>query len=1110
MDPRTRIDYALFQLTPTRTRCDLVIFSGGESEKLASGLFQPFVSHLKSARDQISRGGYSVTLRPSSSASPWFTKATLQRFVRFVSTPEVLERFVTLEKEIEQIEDSILSNGAAIAGDTEGNESAWNSHKSAALSVAKGKHEVDDVEENSKVRLQRVLENRKAVLCKEQAMAYARALVVGFELDYMDDLLSFSDAFGAARLREACLNFMDLCKRKNEDRLWVDQIAAMQALPRPDLSSFMVNSDIILAGEETDMMNSQTVKLGSAMDGSSQGSLETSQDGAAALSQPADGKAQMAMPWLNPQYMPPYHGYMFPGMQPPPPYMQWPVNMGDSEPGEYKTRKSSRKKKKKKSKHDESTESSDSSDSVEGNHGKKSSKKVVIRNINYITSKRNGGKDSDSAEDSGEEEGFIDGDSIKQQVEEAVGSLERRHKSSSRRQRKKRHESSEEEHHRGDDSYDAVSSKETKGIDDTWGAFQSLLLKDKDSDNFGLEPLPLQEEPGRFSSPLEMESKVVRKRQPPSDDSFLVVNGDTENGGQTRVKNFDTEENFRPIRRENEDEEMLFSHRTGDSGSYSRADMSQNGGSKMIRAQTEGDWLLHNQSDPIANEEENDSALIKTFSGDQFHVMKSGKDVLTDDSFMIQPHAENQSESQSRTDIMVSEIVGITQHENRTPETTHNKPVATHEPDDLFMVIGREPGSEPVPAPWTPEIEYENGILASEISAEAGTKASAAEQTSEGTKDKKNPASRGRPATSKDAKSRASNRSNPTSKAQRPPWGSRAAAPNSKSEREEERRKRMEELLKQRQKRITERSSGNGPSSLAPKKTPTKEEKARPEPAQAKPRAVLRSSTIERLAVARPVPPKEPSAQSKTVQQKPPIRRTSAGSKPIAAAATKTKDIKKLNSDKTGQKGRPGTISPGLSREPSTEITENIEDYGAKFPLDSPSKQGKAPPASSVDDFKDIKELHSVSSTTEKTREKTGPHDHVPDPMNSNAKPVDDYNPHAQAQMIVAHESEKTSMPICEDKQITRENQSEDVAEVNKFPTKMASPKKSVTFSETNMEEKYYLSPRVSEINISTPPSGESIQSDHSRKKWNSEETSPKATAKVFRKLLMFGRKSRS
>lgn len=53
----------------------------------------------------------------------------------------------------------------------------------------------------NRVRLQRALETRKAVLRKEQAMAYARALVTGFDLDCINDLISFSDAFGASRLR---------------------------------------------------------------------------------------------------------------------------------------------------------------------------------------------------------------------------------------------------------------------------------------------------------------------------------------------------------------------------------------------------------------------------------------------------------------------------------------------------------------------------------------------------------------------------------------------------------------------------------------------------------------------------------------------------------------------------------------------------------------------------------------------------------------------------------------------------------------------------------------------------------------------------------------------
>lgn len=60
----------------SNSRCDLVIFSGNVNEKLASGLLEPFLSHLKSAKDQISKGGYSITLR---SDAYWFTKATLER-----------------------------------------------------------------------------------------------------------------------------------------------------------------------------------------------------------------------------------------------------------------------------------------------------------------------------------------------------------------------------------------------------------------------------------------------------------------------------------------------------------------------------------------------------------------------------------------------------------------------------------------------------------------------------------------------------------------------------------------------------------------------------------------------------------------------------------------------------------------------------------------------------------------------------------------------------------------------------------------------------------------------------------------------------------------------
>lgn len=1051
MDPRTRLDYVLFQLTPTRTRCELVIFSGGENEKLASGIFQPFVTHLKSVRDQICKGGYSVTLRPSSGAAGvnWFTKVTLQRFVRFVTTPEVLERSVTLEKEIEQIEDSIQSNAAAISGEAEGNElggSTWTSQKSTALSKEQGE---SDGQENSKVGLQRVLETRKAALCKEQAMAYARAVVVGFELDYMDDLLSFADAFGASRLREACVNFVDLCKRKNEDRMWVDQITAMQAFPRPELSSFMGDSSsgIILAGEEND-----NLKQGNSIDAMSQVSFETTSQG--------PPPPHMAMPWPNhyPQYMQGhgYPPYMYPGQ--PPYFPQWPVNMGgDVETSEKSSKKKKKKNKKKKyasSSEEPSDESNGETVSEEENEGKKTSRKVVIRNINYITSKRNGAKDSDSdeSEDEEEGEGYVDGDSIKQQVEEAIGSLEKRHKSSSRRSsRRRKHKS-----HSEDEEEDSVS-KETKGNDNCWDAFQNLLLKDKeDSDH--------QEELQLTVSSSEV---VSSKRELPSDDSFLVANGSEDWGRESSVKRLDGGENenvSRMIRRENNyDDEMMMNPGRGDEPrSYSQAEMAVYGGKLRARNETEEDWFIRNQADTERD-------VKKTFVGDDLHVTKRGgeRDVLTDDSFMIHSRVESQVEEESRlrTDMMDSDVYGNTKQENSfsAPE------IKQQEPDDLFMVLGREQDVvTPTMASWTPEMDFEtNNTLAQDKNKKDSETAAKASEQAPGAKEKKLVPK------GKDAKTRGSSRpTDPALKAKRAPWGSRAAATKTKSEMEEERKKRMEELLIQRQKRIAAKSS-NGSSSvsspLASKKTPTgtktvKKEKTPEAVTQSKAKPVLRSSTIERLAVARTAPPKEP-------QQKPVNKRTT--SKPVVGSKTEKPQDKKP--------------SRKLSRDPSLEIKETVEEEESQSYL--PVKQADELPlpaaSSSVDDdFKDIKEMMMHSLPNEETIT----------------------NHHQKVEEDQTNEEIVKKTSVCEDKQVTRDLCSEDAEEAKDASApKPLSPKKSVTFSETNMEEKYFFSPTVSETDVSTPPATEAA--DHSRKKWNSEETSPKATAKVFRKLLMFGRK---
>jgi hypothetical protein len=45
-----------------------------------------------------------------------------------------------------------------------------------------------------------VLETRKTVLRKEQAMAFARAVAAGFDIDNLLYLISFAERFGASRM----------------------------------------------------------------------------------------------------------------------------------------------------------------------------------------------------------------------------------------------------------------------------------------------------------------------------------------------------------------------------------------------------------------------------------------------------------------------------------------------------------------------------------------------------------------------------------------------------------------------------------------------------------------------------------------------------------------------------------------------------------------------------------------------------------------------------------------------------------------------------------------------------------------------------------------------
>ncbi|XP_065862136.1 COP1-interacting protein 7 [Euphorbia lathyris] len=1137
MDSRTLLDHALFQLTPTRTRCDLVIFGGGVSEKLASGLLQPFLSHLKTAQDQILKGGYSISLRPLPTNVYWFTKATLQRFVRFVGSPEVLERFVTIEKELEQIESSVQSNESA---DAEGASGSY--QKSGTSDVLQG--------DNSKARLQRALETRKAVLRKEQAMAYARALVTGFEMDSISDLISFADAFGASRLREACLNFMELCKKKNQDRLWMEEIAAMQA-SRLELP-YLGTSGVVLAGEENygSQINGLSAgKLNGSIDASdsSHGSLELNQD--SGLTTPAhvqsmDGRAPVPMPWPNnhPQYMhnfqgpmyqqmQPYQGYLYPGMQFPPPYvpgnMQWPPKVDDWEPEDRKKHKSSSRNKKSSrgkgqeaSIEDNSADPSDSSSETESDeifqngakessepihrkkNGKKSSRKVVIRNINYITSKRNGGKESTSNETSDGEE-FI-GEAIKQQVEEAVGSLGRQHKSTSRHH-KKSHRSTIDDSN-DEDKKEASSNREGHKGNDAWGSFQNILLQDKDLDSFDSEPRPLQlqeySEMG-MSSAVNLESEQIRNQRAISNDSFLAAKRETSSETEFHLGSFEAGENLSPLTMKTDStyEELLFSQRNEESKSRPQPTFSDHSTeSLMIKSQKEEDWFISNQQDKSVNKDGStslgtfDGDYASSLAGDHIYYEESKKTLPVDDSFFINNRslADDQSEPILRRDIsMDADIVEATEYENGNQEKSNDKSEAfgSHEPDDLYMVLGRDSAAENVISSWT--MDYENDPL----SAEANETYVPEDKPPSNVKPTNAKTGPGGKIAGKETKSKVSNgtsgrsKTDLTSKTKKPTPAGKHTVPRSKNK-EEETRRRLEELSIQRQKRIAERSTaGNG--AAASKRLPVKkmstvssaktEDPKIQSPSQVTKKTVCRTSTIERLASARAAPKVE-SVQSKAIQPKKPTSKTNGPSQ-----KTNASEQKRPSSN---------TVKPDVPQKKESKVVT------AEKPMQVPATKAPQPqPTNDIDEFKDIKELHSISSAekneinelSERESKEVNSSFHIDSSTQHDHLKGKDEEVTIEAPML--HEDMKTTemsihpMPEVPNKDL-------DISAENA--------------REISVQSEYRPWPETSEIQVSTTPPDEIIPEPvHSRKKWNSDETSPKA-AKGFRKLLLFGRKSRT
>ncbi|KAM3326789.1 COP1-interacting protein 7 [Capsicum chacoense] len=827
MKSSTRLDSVVFQLTPTRTRCDLFIIANDKKEKIASGLLTPFLAHLKTAQDQIAKGGYSILLEPDANVDDsWFTKGTVERFVRFVSTPEILERVYTIESEILQIEEAISLQGnndsgqgpveykeAKPAGNFTGTKSTADVNEEKAIVLYKpGEHQpqTDSQGENSRVQLLKVLETRKSVLQKEQGMAFARAVAAGFDIDRMKPMISFSKSFGASRLRDACVRFMELWKKKHENGQWVEIEAAEAMANQLDIAA--MNASGILLSNITNKQFDSNSEMAS-VDGNSGERPQLDQ-------QSPNGQQQYQ--FLHPMYppwamhspsstVPAFQGYPMQGVpyypaypgnghlyQPPYPGME-DSRTGVSPPSRKKRQSSDRRESNSDSEEDEEIdgEGSHSQRKKGGRSRKNLSGKVVIRNINYITSKAKNSSDSESEAASGSEN-----DADSEDLEGNGHNLVKKETSRSSKTRRSRTKLQDD---------GAVCEKEADG--GHWLAFQNCLLKGNAEQNHA-------DKDGMFAM-----EKDARRRP-----KNIVTNDPLAVGAQDDIEMKDRLSDMhigakmsRTSRGSNG--EVLFSSRGYDNGQGlgDQMDMhfTETNGRKLMPRAANDEFMLNgrgNQSglrnslDPLAvNAYEHANKLDKASSHD-----------MTDESFVVPFRSMSLDGigSDGRTTIdMDSELPSAHQKsENGTAG------IMSYEPNVLSLMPER--GTEKSSGVYDPALDYEmqvcnegsaskdkrkNGVTSD---VKEGSKKSEKDRRSKATVDASDKKRSGGPIR-KGKMSKSSPLDDARARAERI-RSFKADIQKMKKEKEEADQKRIEALKMERQKRITSRGGSSSVHSPAP------------------------------------------------------------------------------------------------------------------------------------------------------------------------------------------------------------------------------------------------------------------------------------------------------
>lgn len=474
----------------------------------------------------------------------------------------------------------------------------------------------------------------------------------------------------------------------------------------------------------------------------------------------------------------------------------------------------------------------------------------------------------------------------------------------------------------------------------------------------------------------------------------------------------------------------------------------------------EQDWFLGNLKDKEIHEKSRD------IFEDNFQSTQSTKDVLVDDPLAVKDRSLNKS---SETHLRTQDILMVSENLTQKDPCFLNKNV--NEPNDLYMVLERDTSGKQTMPTWIPDMELGNNDVKI-IKDSVDNKNS----TLDGKKLMPVKALEKKGSTI-EAKSKAlserKSKSDILSRRKKP-------IPKVKSGKEEEKRKKMEELLTQRQKRIAERSASTINKSKIQLASQDMKKSKKP---------VIRSSTINRLSTARVINPKVLPSDSKPMKVTTKnIPKSKLGKEPAKMATKKITESKPTNM----------ATKKIVESKPARVVTKKIEE---SKPLKVATKKNINESKIATKKISESKRATMATKKIGETKPSKVSNKNIVSKNSNEPKKIAITNNVKQLPITPPnHQSEKLENVKNEIKTSSSVLQEDVSLPINNG----GSIKKSlhtVTFK-INEDHGVKEKPNFHEI----PPMIKSVERNNSRKKWSSFETSAKALS-GFKKLLSFGRR---